>query len=110
MKPNDPEDFDLTWTFNAASNNLPAEPVAIVSHDLMEALVAFHAEMQLKRGSSPADYTIVDIATNQTPPKRYDRYDLPPHNPDIRQCVFTKRIARKFETEITHAGFVAKIA
>jgi hypothetical protein len=109
MKKHD-EEFVLTWTFTSTVRGEVSDPVAIHADSLTSATLAFHAERQLIRGLSRDDYKIVGIATNHTPPQRYDRYDLPPRNPDIRQCTFTKRLYKQYSERLTQLGMEVTVA
>jgi len=110
MKKNEDEDFVLTWTFSSTVKGVTAGDVEIPSHTLMEATLAFHASRQLTNGLGRDDYAITGIKTNHKQPQHYDRFDLPPRNPSIGECTFTKRLHRLHEPELVKLGMEVKVA
>jgi hypothetical protein len=102
--------FVPTWTFTSTTLGQPASPFNVKCYEMTDALMWFHADRQINDGLTRDDYAIDEIVSDHTQKQHYDRYDLPPRNPDIRDCVFSKSLHNAHAEKLIKLGITVKVA
>lgn len=102
--------FVPTWTFTSTTRGEPASTFDVKIHEMTDALLWFHADRQIAKGLTRDDYAIVEIISDHQQRQRYDRYDLPPRNPEIRDCVFSKSLYNAYQEKINSLNLTVKVA
>ena len=106
MKKKKDDEFVLTWAFTFTVKGGEQTRADFQSHTLTDATLQFHASRQIEHGLGRDDYKIIGIKTNHQAPQSYDQYDLPPRNPDIRQCMFTKKLFNRHQEKLAELGWL----
>ena len=102
--------FVPTWTFTSTIRGQKADPYSVTVFEMTDALLWFHADRQITNGLGRGDYAVVEIVSDHVQPQHYDRYDLPPSNPDIRACVFSKSLHKAHQTRMRELGWEIRVA
>lgn len=102
--------FVPTWTFTSTTRGAPADAFKVTLFEMTDALLWFHADRQITKGLGRGDYAIVSIVSDHKQPQHYDRYDLLPRNPDIRECMFSKSLFNAHEAKLKELGWEVRVA
>ena len=91
--------FTFSWS---AEGQIAPSPFRVNCPTIMEALLWFHLERQLRDRLSSENYSIDTVTTDQTPPQSWQGGELP-RRANLNWCVLTPKMAKAFSAEINEA-------
>ena len=100
-----PEPYVPSFTFEwSAEGQIAPAPHRVRCASIVEALLWFHLERQLKEGLAPAAYRIERVTSDQTPAQSWTSAELP-RLASLQHCNVTRAMQRAFGNELKAAVY-----